>query len=117
MGGAIETAQWVGLILSPVFLVGVLVWKLTLDIIDCRMPLRRSRVNSVLIFSAGLLFSVWALRFSVGCYMTGVKDTDVAGKARFKRLDLTDMVVREKVISAINNDELDHIFDTDGFFD
>lgn len=45
------------------------------------------------------------------------KDTDVAGKARFKRLDLTDMVVREKVISAINIDELDHIFDTDGFFD
>lgn len=45
------------------------------------------------------------------------KDTDVAGKSRFKRLDLTDMVVREKVISAINNDELDHIFDTDGFFD
>lgn len=79
MGGANEMAQWIGLILSPVFLVGVLLWKLTLDIIDCRSPLRRSRVNGVLVFSGGLLFAVWALRFSVGCYMAGIAETDVHG--------------------------------------
>lgn len=33
----------------------------------------------------------------------------------FIRLELTDIEVRDKVLKAINNDELDHIFDTEGF--
>lgn len=33
------------------------------------------------------------------------------------RLDLTDMVVRDKVLHAMTSDELDHIFDTDGIVD
>lgn len=41
---------------------------------------------------------------------------DAAGKERFKRLDMAKGAVRQKVLSAINNDELDHIFDTDGEF-
>ena len=41
---------------------------------------------------------------------------DISGKNRFKRLDMSMSVVRDKVSSAINNDELDHVFDTDGFF-
>ena len=41
---------------------------------------------------------------------------DAAGKQRFKRLDLAKGSVRNKVLSAINNDELDHIFDIDGQF-
>ncbi len=41
---------------------------------------------------------------------------DAAGKERFKRLDMAKGVIRQKVLSAINNDELDHIFDTDGEF-
>ena len=41
---------------------------------------------------------------------------DPAGKTRFKRLDLSQGAVREKVLKAQNNDELDHIFDVDGFF-
>lgn len=41
---------------------------------------------------------------------------DSAGKERFKRLDMAKGAVRSKVLSAINNDELDHIFDTDGEF-
>ncbi len=41
---------------------------------------------------------------------------DAAGKLRFKRLDLAKGSVRNKVLSAINNDELDHIFDIDGQF-
>ena len=41
---------------------------------------------------------------------------DAAGKTRFKRLDLSGGAVRDKVLQAQNNDELDHIFDTDGFF-
>ena len=42
---------------------------------------------------------------------------DPAGKNRLKRLDLAKGSVRNKVMSAINNDELDHIFDTDGEFE
>lgn len=41
---------------------------------------------------------------------------DAAGKNRFKRLDMSLGAVRQKVLHAQNNDELDHIFDTDGFF-
>ena len=42
------------------------------------------------------------------------KTTDAGGTNRFVRLDLTDIVVRDKVLRAMSNDELDHIFDTDG---
>lgn len=41
---------------------------------------------------------------------------DAAGKTRFKRLDLSHGAVREKVLKAQNNEELDHIFDTDRIF-
>ena len=41
---------------------------------------------------------------------------DISGKNRFKRLDMSMSAVRDKVSRVINNDELDHIFDTDGFF-
>ncbi len=41
---------------------------------------------------------------------------DISGKNKFKRLDMSMSAVRDKVSRAINNDELDHIFDTDGFF-
>lgn len=41
---------------------------------------------------------------------------DISGKNRFKRLDMSMSAVRDKVSRAINNDELDHIFDTDGYF-
>ena len=41
---------------------------------------------------------------------------DAAGKNRFKRLDMAKSAVRSKVLAAINNDELDHSFDTDGEF-
>ena len=41
---------------------------------------------------------------------------DAAGRTRFKRLDLAKGAIREKVLHAQNNDELDHIFDTDGEF-
>lgn len=42
---------------------------------------------------------------------------DAAGNTRYKRLDMGKGVVRDKVLAAINNDELDHIFDTDGEFE
>lgn len=41
---------------------------------------------------------------------------DVVGHNRFKRLDMAMSAVRDKVSRAMTNDELDHIFDTDGFF-
>lgn len=41
---------------------------------------------------------------------------DAAGKNRFKRLDMGKGAIRQKVLSAVTNDELDHIFDTDGEF-
>ena len=40
------------------------------------------------------------------------KDAD--GNHKFKRLDMSKTAIREKVSHAINTDELDHIFDTDG---
>lgn len=41
---------------------------------------------------------------------------DAVGYNRFKRLDMAMSAVRDKVSHAMTNDELDHIFDTDGFF-
>lgn len=43
-------------------------------------------------------------------------ENDASGNNRFKRLDMTYGQVRQKVFQAINNDELDHIFYTDGIF-
>ena len=45
------------------------------------------------------------------------KSTDAGGNNRFKRLDLTDMATREKVLRANNDDELRNIFETDGRFE
>lgn len=42
------------------------------------------------------------------------KNTDAGGVNRFKRLELTDVAIREKVLNAYTNEELNHIFDTDG---
>jgi type III restriction enzyme len=39
---------------------------------------------------------------------------DALGKNQFKRLDMYRTAIRDKVSHAINTDELDHIFDTDG---
>lgn len=41
---------------------------------------------------------------------------DAVGRNRFRRLDMAMSAVRDKVSHAMTNDELDHIFDTDGFF-
>ena len=43
-------------------------------------------------------------------------EKDITGTPRFKRLDMTMSEVREAVLSAFNNDELDHLFDEYGFF-
>ena len=45
------------------------------------------------------------------------RSTDAGGTSRFRRLELTDLTVREKVLRAFSDDELAHIFDTDGFFE
>lgn len=42
------------------------------------------------------------------------KNKDVIGRGQFKRLDMNRSIIRDKVSRAISNDELDHIFDTDG---
>lgn len=36
------------------------------------------------------------------------------GTSHFVRLELTDISVRDKVLRAMSNEELNHIFDTDG---
>lgn len=41
---------------------------------------------------------------------------DAAGKNRFHRLDLSKGVIRDKVLKAQTSDEINHIFETDGFF-
>lgn len=45
------------------------------------------------------------------------REKDVSGKDKFKRLDMSHGTVRQKVLKAINTDEIDHIFETDGFFE
>ena len=45
------------------------------------------------------------------------KITGAGNKSRFVRLDLTDISVRDKVLHAVSNEELDHIFETDGSFE
>lgn len=42
------------------------------------------------------------------------KGTDIGGVKKFRRLELTDLSVREKVLRAVSDDELAHIFDIDG---
>ena len=42
---------------------------------------------------------------------------DAAKNKRFKRLDMSKSAIRDKVSHAMSNDELDHIFETDGFFE
>ena len=42
---------------------------------------------------------------------------DAAGRNQFKRLDMYRTTIRDKVSDAINTDELDHIFDTDGIIE
>ena len=42
---------------------------------------------------------------------------DAAGNNRFKRLNLASGSIRNKVLAAINTDELDHIFETDGIIE
>ena len=42
------------------------------------------------------------------------KSTGVGGVSQFKRLDLTDLAVRDKVLRANNDDELKNIFYTNG---
>lgn len=42
---------------------------------------------------------------------------DASGNNKFKRLDMAKSATRKKVLESMNIEELDHIFDTDGFFD
>lgn len=42
---------------------------------------------------------------------------DSTGRERPYRLDMSKSAVRDKVAHCINNEELNHIFDTDGFFE
>ena len=45
------------------------------------------------------------------------KSSDAGGNSRFRRLDLTDIAVRDKVLRATTTDDLDSIFVSDGFFE
>ena len=45
------------------------------------------------------------------------REKDASGKDKFKRLDMSHGSIRKKVLKAINTDEIDHIFETDGFFE
>lgn len=45
------------------------------------------------------------------------EDRDAAGRKRFKRLDMGKGMIRNSVLHATSNDELDHLFDLHGFFE
>lgn len=44
------------------------------------------------------------------------KGRDAVGRERFLRLDMSRGAVRDKVLSAVNNEELDYIFNASGEF-
>lgn len=46
-----------------------------------------------------------------------IRKTKDGGKDRFKRLDFSKGEIRQKVLAMQTSDELDHLFDTDGFFE
>lgn len=45
-----------------------------------------------------------------------IPNNDISGLRRFKRLDMAKSEIQNKVLRATNNEELNHIFDTDGYF-
>ena len=45
------------------------------------------------------------------------KESDAAGRTRFKRLDMSKGQIRQQVLHATSNDELDHIFNQVGVFE
>ena len=53
----------------------------------------------------------------IGRFQLIRKESDTIKNKRFKRLDFSQGVVRQKVLAAINTDEIDHIFDEFGFFE
>ena len=61
--------------------------------------------------------NLWNFLFFTGYLKKVGERKDAAGENRFKRLDLAKGSIRNKVLAAINTDELDHIFDTDGVFE
>ena len=42
-------------------------------------------------------------------------DDSAIGQKRFKRLDMSKSLVRDKVLQAMSNEEIDHLFATDGY--
>ena len=53
----------------------------------------------------------------IGRFQLIRKESDTIKNKRFKRLDFSKGVIRQKVLAAINTDEIDHIFDEFGFFE
>ena len=48
--------------------------------------------------------------------MSQCEDKDSADRNRFKRLGVSKSAIRDKVKYAMNDEELNHIFNADGFF-
>lgn len=84
-----------------------------LDVLEPHDPTRRDNIEKAHAFAeyAGDFPGVFG-RLQL---IRQVKGVD--GKLHLKRLDLTDLAVRTKVHKASTNDELDTIFDSNGFFD
>ena len=70
---------------------------------------RTVRISVKMLHNGGVNFGVGFVAMRI--------EKDGAGNNRFKRLDLGKGRIRNKVLVAINNDELDHIFETDGMFE
>ena len=84
-----------------------------MDVLEPHDPTRRDNIEKAHAFAeyAGDFPGVFG-RLQL---IRQVKGVD--GKFHLKRLDLTDLAVRTKVLKASTNDELDTIFDSNGFFD
>ena len=55
--------------------------------------------------------------FKIGRIQLIRKAKDAAGKDKFKRLDFSSGEIRNLVLKMQTSDELDHLFDTKGFFE
>lgn len=83
-----------------------------LDILEPHDPSRKDNLGKAQAFAKYAEENI-----GLGRFQLIRKESDVIKKKRFKRLDFSKGVVRQKVLSAINTDEIDHIFDEFGFFE
>jgi len=82
-----------------------------IDILEPHMPSLADNLGKAKAFA-----KYAEMEMHIGRFELIRMEKDSAGKERPKRLDMCKGVVRKKVLQVINNDELNHVFDEEGYF-